>query len=158
MKILIRSAKKSDIPAIVALNKKLALFHKKLFPYSEINTATSTTYRSWLNASLKKKTSKIFVAERDNQIFGFIWGRFSKPAKNIISPKVIGVVQDMFVEEKFREKGMGKLLWANLQKWFGTNRVVAIELGVYSRNKRTIKFWESLGFGEYLKTMKIDLD
>jgi len=45
---------------------------------------------------------------------------------------------------------MGEKLFQELIKWFKSKGIKWIKVGVYANNFNSIKFWEKMGFKEYV--------
>lgn len=69
----------------------------------------------------------------------------------------IGEIEVAFVEEKFRRKGIGKILFEELVKWFKKRKINLIEVLVDSRNEIGISAYKKYGFKEVAKRMALRL-
>jgi ribosomal protein S18 acetylase RimI-like enzyme len=156
MKIKTRKAKKEDIEAIMGLNKQLADYHRKIDGYWKPSSKTRKSFKKHLSNIIQKKTVKILVAENDERLIGYFIGSIEK-AQPFVVPKKIGRISDAFVEEKYRELGIGKKMFGELIIWFKRNKIKHVELSVDSRNETAIRTWQNFGFREFMKKMRLDL-
>ncbi len=140
MKITIRKAEKSDIPAIISLVKKLALFEKA----PEEVTVTERDYLE-NGFSSDKPLFESNLAYIDNELVGFsLWYyRFSTwKGKRLY-------LEDIYIEEEYRGLGIGKILLE-----------MAIEEG--KKNLCTGMMWQVLDWNEkaieFYKKYEVKLD
>jgi GNAT superfamily N-acetyltransferase len=63
----------------------------------------------------------------------------------VYSNKVSGKIEVLFVDEKYRRKGLGVKLMKSAMDWFGENNINEIELTVVYGNE-AVSFYEKLGF------------
>src|SRR5574337_896132 len=59
---------------------------------------------------------KIFVAQLDEKIIGFIIGQIEKD-DDLVEP-LSGIFEDWFVEPEYRKQGVGYALYHALENWF----------------------------------------
>lgn len=89
---------------------------------------------------IKKFDAKNFllVAEEGKEIIGFIWGNF-------ISYGIdkFGYIEELFVKEKFRGKGIGTALVKTIIKKFKKLKAAALFV---TTDRETAKFYKKLGF------------
>lgn len=159
MKIKIEEAKRKDINLIIKLQMGLADYHKSI---------DAKYYKSWRERkeqlrkrlleilSKRQRNRKFLVAKIKNRVVGFFIGGIHKSLPYCREEK-IGEVYQAFVDKKFRKKGVGKLLFEELIKWFKRRKIKFIEVLVDSRNKIGISAWKKYGFFEFQKRMKLDL-
>lgn len=118
---MIRVANNSDIEKINELGKKYNFNFQKLFDIKDI---------------LANKDYKVYVADANNEIVGFLIILNTFEISNIIL---------IYVEEEYRHKHVG----TNLLDYYLTEISLDIEkiiLEVNVTNKNAIKFYEKFGF------------
>lgn len=93
---------------------------------------------------LDQKKAVIFVAEDNKKLVGYIYGRIITRSKMVLNR--VGIIEDWFVEEGYRGKKIGEMLWNILIKWFKKKKCNCLELDVYPTNKQAIKIYHKLGF------------
>jgi ribosomal protein S18 acetylase RimI-like enzyme len=98
----------------------------------------------------------MLVAEDNNKIVGFINGKIEKRLPIFIEGK-IGFISGIFIEEKYRRKGIGKLFINELTKWFKSKKIKNVELQVHLKNQIGLDAWEKYGFKSILYTQRLKL-
>lgn len=152
----IRKATPNDIDAITVLNSQLADYHKAIDPYYKSGSETKSLFKEYITRIMQNKNATVIVAETD-KIIGYALGIIEK-AKPFVTPEEIGRISDTFVEEKYRNQGIGKKMVDTLITWFKQEGITRIELSVDSRNEIGVTAWQKLGFKEYMKKMILDLN
>lgn len=152
----IRKATPNDIDAITVLNSQLADYHKVIDPYYKSGSETKSSFKEYITRIIQNKNATVIVAEPD-KIIGYAVGIIEK-AKPFVTPEEIGRISDMFVEEKYRNQGIGKKMVDTLINWFKQKGIIYVELSVDSRNEIGVTAWQNLGFKEYMKKMRLDLN
>ncbi len=137
--IKIRKAKKSDSKAILMLINKLADFEKLSPPDPNAKT------RLIRDAFSKNPAFRILLAVKKNKIYGYAFYFFSY--SSFLSRKTL-YLEDIFISEKFRNKGLGKLFFKKLLKIAKRNKCGRLEWVVLDWNTNAIRFYEKLGATE----------
>jgi len=112
---------------------------------------TIEIYFEYFKAELKKKNSAVFIAE-DKKPIGIIIATHFKPLR-ISKFARKGYVSNLYVQENYRNKGIGKKLLDISLKWLKENKVKYISLEIHLENKKALKFHRNLGFKDY--TLKL---
>lgn len=99
------------------------------------------------------KENKYFLAEENGRIFGFVGGEI-KIGSGFFKNKRIGAINALFVEEKYRNKGIGAELIKTFVSWLKTKKAEIAELAVSSNNTAAIKLYKNLGFKEFIIRMR----
>ncbi|WP_026908719.1 GNAT family N-acetyltransferase [Paucisalibacillus globulus] len=85
--------------------------------------------------------STILVAEQDDRLMGYLFAIGGKPKKTKHSAYlVIGIHQD------YRGKGVGSLLFNELNQWAAHHHIRRLELTVVSRNEPGLALYKKMGF------------
>jgi len=150
--ILIRVLKKKDEKQLLNLafdffkkNQRGEIVSKKLLPliqYKNYDEHLREDVGKYMR--LDNNKAIIFVAEDNEKLIGYIYGRIINKPKMRLGR--IGVIEDWFVEEKYRGKRIGEILWNRLIEWFKSKKCNRLELDVYPTNKKAIKIYHKLGF------------
>lgn len=136
MKIRIREAEKSDSADIIRLICELAKF-EKLIPPDDL-----ASKRFISDAFSKKPKFKILVAEEGRILIGYAFYFFTY-STFLAKPSLY--LEDIYISDNFRNKGIGKMFWDKLLKVAGQNNCGRMEWIVLNWNKNAIKFYENLG-------------
>ncbi len=168
----IREAGQRDIPALAKLFEKEAALHLELLPVYEMSA--DFDWQEYVNLKLGNRDQAIFVAETGSQIVGYIYLRvhlrktentgkkrgFWRKKKRADGPVTVqnaGVIENCFVLEEYRRRGVAKSLFENGLVWFRQRPVQRIALGVLANNPQAVRFWERCGFHPYRLLMHREL-
>jgi len=144
MNIKIRKATIKDLDGIWILVKKLINFFHELDNCYK-SSSQRRSIRVFLKKTFKDKNTEIFIAEDNKIIVGYMMINVSKAQQRYSFDK-LGSVWDVYVEEKYRKKGITKKLLKEALKWFRLKGVENIDLSVDKKNNVGIKTWRKLGF------------
>ena len=151
----IRKAKKEDVKDIQKLRYLLAKYEKDLglnivIPEWAYTDVGEKDFNYFLNEQY------IFVAIEDNKIVGFITGEiFKKKAWYNVQ---LGEINNIFVLEEYRQKGIGKKLVKTMIDTFKQEGITNIDLYTFGNNIDAIKFYEKIGFKKYNVQMLYEKD
>jgi GNAT superfamily N-acetyltransferase len=96
-----------------------------------------------LQERLEKSDSTIFVANNDGQIVGFTQ---LYPSFSSVSMKRIWILNDLFVRETDRNKGVAKLLMNVAADFARETGAIRIILSTQTSNSSAQVLYESLGY------------
>tara|TARA_B100000745_G_scaffold158544_1_gene103756 strand:- start:2918 stop:3364 length:447 start_codon:yes stop_codon:yes gene_type:complete len=144
----VSKTQEGHIPFLVEGMKKLLKMHVALDGYYKVPED------GFLEDMLKKDTIS-FVALKDGRPVGFARGRCVIDPPDKIESFVI--LNDMFVEEEHRGKGVGTLLLEAFGEKAKEEGAKKIELHVDVRNEIGLKAWEASGFEIHQYRMKKDI-
>ncbi len=130
---LIRKAKISDAKEISKLIIELAKFEKLKPP------GTLAIKRLIADAFRAKPLFNILVAENKNRLIGYAFYFFTY---STFLAKPTLYLEDIFVTEKFRNEGIGKLLFDELLKIAKSNKCGRLEFTVLDWNKNAMRFYK----------------
>jgi len=63
-------------------------------------------------------------------------------------------IENMFIEKKYRRKGLGAALVKNFINWCKKNKVDYISVSVSAKNEFGLKFYKKSGFKDYTLTLE----
>jgi GNAT superfamily N-acetyltransferase len=132
----IRKAKKEDCSLILEFIKELAKFEK----LSHEVIATSRHLEETLFG--EEPHAEVNLAFYENQPAGFTL--FFYNYSTFLGQRGL-YLEDLYVKEHLRGKGIGKALLINLAKHAVDNNCARFEWSVLDWNTKAIKFYESLG-------------
>jgi ribosomal protein S18 acetylase RimI-like enzyme len=115
--------------------KKLTEFYVGLYPHWKKKVKNKKVP---LSAGIK---TIVLVAEIDKEVVGFCWANFVK-----FGLSKFGYIEDLFVDKKFRNKGIGTSLVKKAMKEMKKMKVNAVFVATGKKNKKSIKIYKSLGF------------
>jgi ribosomal protein S18 acetylase RimI-like enzyme len=94
-----------------------------------------------------KPNQTVLIASINNESIGFIWYEI---IRSNFTNDDFGYILDIYVEEKYRKKGIGKDLIDSMKNEIIKLGIKRIDLSV-SNNNKAIKLYEEIGF---VKTMQ----
>jgi ribosomal protein S18 acetylase RimI-like enzyme len=150
--IKIRKLQKSDEKQLLDLaiqffkkEQRGKIVSKKLLPlikYKDYDKHLKEDVKKYMK--LDPRRAIIFVAEDDKKLIGYIYGRIDKRPKMVLDK--CGIIEDWFVKEKYRGRGIGEMLWDKLMKWFKSKKCNCLKTDAYSTNKLAVNIYHKLGF------------
>lgn len=158
MKTVIRENIDSDREEILLCVSKLQQhivdidpLHRNIIPegYSE-------TYTDKLFKAVAEKEGKIYIAEINGKIAGFIAGSISPEAPGgtlEVIPTKTAWVRDLYVHEQFRYQGIGKMLMTTLEDYFRSKECKVILLNIFAPNEDSHRFYVDQGYSDRDITM-----
>jgi ribosomal protein S18 acetylase RimI-like enzyme len=99
---------------------------------------------------INSKFTKIFVAELDNNILGFIMASVSKINSKFIfeNTSYTGNIVDLFIKEESRGCSIGKLLIDEANRFFKEMNIKLVQVNTMVNNVGGINFYKKIGFKE----------
>ncbi|MBO4644617.1 MAG: GNAT family N-acetyltransferase [Alphaproteobacteria bacterium] len=154
MSVIIRKALLSDVPALLDMSVQGRIFHNRLLDnyFADINPETE---KSFLEKVVTDNDKMCFIALKDDIAVGMLFC-FFKTLPFLRRPSVCHV-DTLFVDEKCRNQGIGRLLMQNLKEICIRQGVDEIELAVYEGNDKALAFYHSMDFAEKKRELKLDL-
>lgn len=159
--IIIRKAKVQDVPRIAQLAVELLKYHGKINTYFAPGANAKETYAKYFRSCIYSSKKQLLVAELGDEIAGYALAQIAlRPP--VFKVKETGLVDDMYVLERFRRKGVATQLFAGLQDWIKNKKVKYatlkyIELSVNIKDDISHKFWAKLGFREYMSKQRMKI-
>lgn len=154
MEINIRNATEDDLETIQELNLKLFEKEIKEFDSSlDKNWTFSEKGKSYFTDRIKKGIA--LIAEVGGAPIGYLVGGEAETQEYRKIGKT-AELDNMFVLEKFRQKGVGKALVNGFFKWCKENGYKKIRVDASARNNNAINFYRKLGFADYSISLEKD--
>ena len=135
IKIKIRKAKESDLNDILRLITELAEFEKLNPPDRSANK------RLRKDAFSNNPSFKILLAESGKKIIGYAF--YFLTYSSFMARKTL-YLEDIFISEKFRNKGIGKMFFEKLIGIAKKSKCARMEWVVLDWNINAIKFYDKL--------------
>lgn len=129
------------------LNK---LFFEELLPFTQYKDKDKT-FLEVLELWLNNPEYQVYVAEENSQLIGYICGIVKNKPLRVLNKE--GSIEEWYVEEKYRGKGMGKQLYEELLKEFKKAGCTHLGLRVYTANNSAINIYRKMGFIDSELTM-----
>lgn len=152
----VREARRTDIPDIVALWTEMMDFHSVYDHRFRFLPNAQRSVEQHLAASLRSRGARIVVAEARGHVMGYTLGEIHE-RRPIYPVGIYGFVSDISVNAQWRRQGVGRAMVAALLAWFRECGVTAVELFAAERNPVSVEFWQSMGFADYLRLVRLEL-
>jgi GNAT superfamily N-acetyltransferase len=139
MKIKITKANKTDTADILHLIYELAEFEK-------LSSPDANARKRLINDGFgKKPLFHVLLSKIDGKAIGYAFYFFAY--SSFLAKKTL-YLEDIFISQKYRNLGAGKLLFDELVKIARKNKCGRMEWCVLNWNKNAIRFYEKLGAKE----------
>lgn len=151
--------KAGDVETVAQLWGALVEYHRALDP--SLPPAAPQGVRRYarrLSDRVEDSMSRVFVAEADGKVVGYVLGVVVDLAPEMFAQEPSGFLADIFVDEAYRHAGVGTQLVETLIAWFKEKGLRYYEWHVAARNTDSLKFWESLGGRNVMLRMRADVD
>ena len=126
--------------------------YRNLSEHFEPADDAENAWESFARKQLDERDSLLIVAEVGNKIIGYCLARIQ------LNPPFIrirknGVISNLFVEEAFRRRGIGRKLFDFARKWFEQKGVEHLLVTVVHHSPVAQGFWRAMGFTDYLDAL-----
>ena len=139
MDIKIRKVLKKDSKSVIRLINELAEFEKLEPPdKSAVKNLLKDIY-------IRNSPIKVLVAEAGKELIGYAF--FFYTYSTFLAKRTL-YLEDIYVSDKFRGKGIGKIFFNELVKTAKNNKCGRMEWHVLDWNVNAIKFYKNLGAKE----------
>ena len=152
--MIIRKAKIKDLDQIVKLALDFAKYHHKFDPYFAYKSDISKIYRENFIKSIYSTKRLLLVAQDNNRLVGYCLGSLATRSP-IFKIYDIGVINDAFIDQDYRRKGLLELFLKEMFKWFKSKKIHDVELFVVAKNEIGKNAWAKYGFEDILLRRKI---
>ena len=143
----IRPATPDDVPAVLPMVRKTCELHAAWDPDKyAFEGDIEERYRGWLTSRAKDPRSVFLVADREGRgPVGFLIGTVEREIP-IYRLKEYGFVHDLWVEEDYRNEGLGRQLVMAAVAAFREIGVAQVRLDTAAANDVARKLFERCGF------------
>lgn len=136
----IREAVKKDLSQLKSLFLEDQKYTKGFDKELVVNEQTKKEMEKDVNRIFKEPNNKIFVAEENGEITGFIIPTFSPGVTRS------GWIGSIFISEPFRRKGTGSKLMEKGIDWLKQKGAKKVELTAYEVNQEALSFYKKNNF------------
>ena len=153
MNSTVRKYRPSDQHALMKCLEGLCDYLIPLDPLKRIrrHPTWGKTYTRSLLDKINHHNGVIYVAECDRKIIGIIAGIIQKQSKLDLlefAPTKFGRVLELFVDEKFRGKYVGRLLMEKMEEYFKSEGCDFVRIEVFQPNKLAHDFYKKRGYAD----------
>lgn len=158
MNIVVRTATENDFEGVGKVFIQELKFHTELLP-ELFQMVDPIMTPAWYSEILSDPEKALFVADRGEEIIGVLLIKLATgPDDPIYRPRRYAYLEEIAVAEKYRGRGVGRLLMESATGWASSAGVNTIELHVWELNKRAISFYGRLGYETFRRRMRRTLD
>lgn len=151
MKITFKEYKEKDRGLLLKLTNKLEEHVKVIDPIGRIQNLPGfvNVYLKDVLENVKKYQGKIWLAVDEGKVIGFVIGAIweqSEKSKLEIGPHKFGEVIDIYLEEDYRRKGIGKIMLQMMEKYFKEKGCDSMWILVFAPNENAHNMYKKFGF------------
>ncbi len=152
---IIRKANTDELKQIQALSTTLGEHSQRFDNELSLAWAYTEEGEKYYRAKIAGEKGICLVAEKNGEIIGFISGtRHDPDAWRVI---MRAEVDNLFIQEKFRGVGIGKLLIDAMKSWAKEQNAKKLILTMFSENKKALSFYKKEGFVLYEMVLHIKI-
>jgi ribosomal protein S18 acetylase RimI-like enzyme len=151
-KVVIRTATRRDVPAIVKLWEELMDFHQARDPLFTRARNGSRLFAKFVEENIRNDAACVLVATVDGKIVGYCQGMLEQHPPALAKPQY-GQILDFLVTADCRRAGIGEQMFEALCDWFRAEGIRRIEVRHSTANESAARFWPKMGFTPYLQTL-----
>ncbi len=101
-------------------------------------------FKQIFDENISNSKNVYLIAEKENEGLGFI----SFHTQNLLHHcGLVGEIQEFFIHQKYRGKGVGKQLIEKIMNYADQNNLKSIEVTTNKRRVENVLIYENLGFG-----------
>ncbi|WP_397533364.1 GNAT family N-acetyltransferase [Roseateles sp.] len=141
-----RSAVTSDLPALCALGEQVNAIHHAAHPQVFAAAGAPDRDEEHWAACLGRDDARIFVAELDGQLVGFVTVVLVNEAHSLLQPMRFGRVGSVSVTEAMRGRGIGKELMRQAHAFVAELGGHEVRLTVWAFNEAALRLYQELGY------------
>lgn len=144
---MIREATKEDMESIVDLWQELMDFHIERSDLYQIKSNARELYSDYLKDVMINPDYITLVFENEKGILGYLIATESNDPP--VYEGTVGIVMELSVTQKHRNKGIGEKLLTHIEKKFLEKGIDRIECMVSDFNEISKRFWHKNGYEPY---------
>lgn len=142
--LIIRKANLDDLENILLLSDGLTLADLPYDKEVDVNWAHTEKGRKFYEDKIAETSGVCFVAELNDKLIGYmVAGKKSVASYRYVT---VAELENIFVSEDFRSKGVGKKLMDEFKNWARQLGVDKVAVNVFALNEKGIEFYKREGF------------
>ena len=147
-----------DVEAIQALNQRLFEYEDEHFDKTlNLNWANSSKGKKYFTELVENEHAAVFVVRNEGEIVGYLAGRITNDKDQYRIFNLLAELENMFVLENWRSKGVGSILAEAFFTWAKQKGVENISVTASSGNAEAIKFYKKNGFKDHCVILEKEL-
>jgi ribosomal protein S18 acetylase RimI-like enzyme len=147
--ITIRKATIKDLELVQNFNKKLHVYESQYSDEFDEEWVYSESGRAQFENRLKGRNSIVYIAEDNGQPVGFAMAHIFKAFMRKRIDK-IGFLEYLYVEDKYRNKGIGAMLLEKVENFLRDKKISRIRLTTFTTNTDAIRFYSAHGIDKFV--------
>jgi len=151
--IKIRKAELADLPILLELEQQLIETERQ---FDRNMKEKNASYYN-IEELMIQNESVILVAESNLQIVGSGYAKIKKSEFHL-KEDFHSYLGFMYVDPNFRRQGINSLIIEGLIDWSKKKHIKVVRLEVLEGNESAIKAYQNLGFENYLREMRLNLE
>lgn len=150
--ICIRPMKAEDLSSVSSLYREM---YQEQAQMGMLHRFRESEVEAMLSSQLKSKLFMIYVAERNEQLGGFIIGGLSRFGSKFSygEQPLFGCIHDLYISRSMRQSGIGQQLLHTVENVFRDEGIELIELQVLENNEAGQSFWKRNGYNDVVRMM-----
>lgn len=113
--------------------------------------------KGYISRSIRGRNGFVLVVEDRGKLTGYMLSRIQKNIP-LFKEEYTGYISDLYLDERYRGKGLSTKMWLETLKWFREKEVREVGIRVLSYNDAAYDVYRKWGFRDYLKELRMDLD
>jgi GNAT superfamily N-acetyltransferase len=154
VRVSTRPATVSDTDRLLDLWLELIEHHRRLSPGLPGLRPTRKSLHAEIERGLGSGACRIFVAESEGEIVGFLFAEADAPRG---SRQGAGQIHETFVSPEHRRRGVGGRLVRVAVDWLGGRGASRVSVRVEETNPEARLFWLHHGFGDRARLLDLTL-
>jgi len=152
---IFRRAKPADLKNIQRLSRKLFRFEDRHFDQTLDQNWPFGSGKKFFKKKIAGRNHFAEVAETKNVMIGYLAGGIYKgiPWRQ---RGVYAELDNMFIESRFRGRGVGEKLVKDFLDWCRQKKVDFVQVTASSKNKNAIGFYRRTGFRNYALVLEME--
>ena len=151
-KLIIRKANNNDCTILNKLFQNLLIYERTYF---DKNIKIDLNINSYFEKRINDNNFVIFVASIDNDIIGYINGYIDDDNK--IKIEIEATIQSIYIEDNYRNKGIGAKLINEFVKCVKEKGVKYILIDNFIQNESARYLYNKLGFIALKESRRIEI-
>lgn len=147
--IIIRSASHNDMEKLLSFEQELINAERSF----DLTLNKSGVKYYDIDKMMSSPDIELLVAELDGEVIGSGYARIDN-AKPYFKYAQYGYLGFMYVDPKFRGRGIVHKIIERLTEWTTSKEITELRLEVYQTNESAIKAYEKLGFTSHYIQMR----
>jgi len=143
---LVRVATVQDIEHIASMDNEMTAMHQQAWPHLFSTQPPSKQDHSHLESEIDSAESKVFVAELDGKLVGFVSIKIVGEQRSHLQPMKYAYVPSLLVAEPNRKSGIGTKLMSAAEQWSKSQGAQEIRLTVWAFNERAMRMYNEIGY------------